>query len=343
MSEADVLFEQSGHAGIITLNRPKALNAVTLPMVREMTARLRAWADDTSVRHVIIKAAGGKAFSAGGDIRALYDWGRSGDTAFLDFYREEYQLNTLIRRYPKPYIALMDGIAMGGGVGVSVNGSHRIATQNLTFAMPETGIGLFPDVGGTYFLARCPGEIGMYLGLTGARLKSADALYAAIATHYVDAAGLAELEEELCRSDDVEPLLEDLAAPDAEPSLRSHRQEIDHAFSAHDVETILERLGEMNSEWAAKTQSILSGKSPTSLKITHRQLREGANANFEDCMRIEFRIVNRIFRGHDFFEGTRAVVIDKDQAPQWRPATLAEVSDAEIACYFAPLDVELPV
>ncbi|PKQ02690.1 MAG: enoyl-CoA hydratase/isomerase family protein, partial [Alphaproteobacteria bacterium HGW-Alphaproteobacteria-11] len=195
--EAEVLFERRGAAGFITLNRPKALNALTLDMVRAIHPKLIEWADDAHVQCVVVEAAGDKAFCAGGDIRALYDWGRAGDPTALDFWREEYKLNTFIKRYRKPYVALMDGINMGGGVGISVHGSHRVATEKLTFAMPETGIGLFPDVGGTYFLPRCPGETGMYLGLTGTRLKAADAIYAGIADAYVPSVRLDTLKDRL--------------------------------------------------------------------------------------------------------------------------------------------------
>ena len=181
LPEAEILFEVKGAAGVVTLNRPKALNALTLNMVRALDPQLRQWAEDPSVERIIVKGAGEKGFCAGGDIRALYDWGTTGDPLAVGFYEEEYKLNTFIKEYPKPYIALLDGITMGGGVGLSVHGSHRIATERLMFAMPETGIGLFPDVGGTYFLPRTPGETGMWLSLTGARLKAADALFSGIA------------------------------------------------------------------------------------------------------------------------------------------------------------------
>lgn len=197
LDESEVLFSRNGVAGVITLNRPKALNALTLNMVRLIHPQLQAWAADDAVKLVIIEAAGEKAFSAGGDIRALHDWGKARDHHVIDFYREEYRLNNYIKHYSKPYIALMSGIDMGGGVGVSVNGSHRVATERLTFAMPETGIGLFPDVGGTYFLPRCPGAVGMYLGLTGERLKAADAIYAGIADVFVPSENLSALKARL--------------------------------------------------------------------------------------------------------------------------------------------------
>jgi enoyl-CoA hydratase len=341
MSEAEVLFETRGRAGVITLNRPGALNALTLCMVRAMKPQLAAWADDAGVARVIVEAAGGKAFCAGGDVRALYDWGRAGDRAFLDFYAEEYRLDTAIKRYPKPYVALLDGITMGGGVGISVHGSHRIATENLTFAMPETGIGLFPDVGGTFFLPRCPGELGMYLGLTGHRLKAADALYAGIATHFVPSEKLGRLAAALETASDVDAAVAGVAADPGRPPLAGHRDAIDRHFAGDSVEAILASLDGAGDDWGAGTAAIIRTKSPTSLKITFRQIREGAKLDFEDCMRLEYRMVNGIFKGHDFFEGTRAVVIDKDQTPHWQPARLDAVSPAMVDTYFAPLEPEL--
>ena len=218
--EAEVLFEKRGAAAVITLNRPKALNALTLDMVRLIHPKLTEWASDDSVRCVIVEGAGEKAFCAGGDIRALHDWGRSGDPSALAFWREEYRLNTFIKRYPKPYVALMDGINMGGGVGLSVHGSHRVATERLTFAMPETGIGLFPDVGGTWFLPRAPGETGLYLALTGARLKAADAIYAGIADTYVPSARLEILKDRIAGGTALHEALREVAEEEGAAPLR---------------------------------------------------------------------------------------------------------------------------
>jgi enoyl-CoA hydratase len=341
--EPEVLFEVRGRAGLITLNRPKALNALTTAMARAMRDQLAAWAGDHKVERVVIEGAGDKAFCAGGDIRALYDWGQAQDTAFLDFYREEYLLDAATKRFPKPYVAIMDGITMGGGVGVSVHGSHRIATERLTFAMPETGIGLFPDVGGTYFLPRCPGETGMYLGLTGARLKAADAIFASIADTHVGSDRLDDLREALCAETDLDAAIARFSQDPGPAPLAEHRGTIDRWFAEGSVEAIVSALEADGGDWAARTATIIAAKSPTSLRITYRQIREGATLGFEDCMRLEYRMVHGIFAGHDFFEGTRAVVIDKDQNPKWEPASLAEVSDADVAHYFAPLAEELPL
>ncbi len=343
MADPEILFERRGHAGVITLNRPKALNALTLNMVRLMHPQLEAWAGDDRIHHVVVTAAGDKAFCAGGDIRQLYEWGRAKDPTFLDFYREEYLLNTLIKRYPKPYVAIMDGITMGGGVGISVHGSHRVATERLTFAMPETGIGLFPDVGGSYFLPRCPGRIGLYLGLTGHRLTAADAAYAGIATHFAESIVGDGLVDELCSSSDVDACLRTYANSPGSAGLEENRALIDHHFSAASVQAIIDSLNGGSDPWCTKTVAVLAQKSPTSLQIAMHQLTLGADLSFEDCMRMEFRIVNRVFSGHDFFEGTRAIIIDKDQAPDWQPGTLAEVDPAAIEGYFDMVANELPV
>ena len=344
MSESDEIhFSIEGRAGWIVLNRPGALNALTLHMFRALHAQLKAWESDTRVERIVIEGAGDKAFCAGGDIRALYDWGLAMDSRFLDLFREEYVLNTYIKHYPKPYIALMDGITMGGGVGVSVHGSHRIVTEATMFAMPETGIGLFPDVGGTYFMPRCPGETGMYMGLTGARLKAGDALYAGVGTSFVPRDRLSALRQALKTFADVDEAIQQYAGKADPETLAMHRGAIDRHFLQTTVEDVVESLKADPTDWAQKQAAIIATKSPTSLKICHRQLREGLTLDFRSCMRLEYRIVNRIFTGHDFFEGTRAVVIDKDNAPQWNPATLAGVSQSEVDLYFQPLDEELPV
>jgi enoyl-CoA hydratase len=343
MSDPEILFDVRGHAGVITLNRPKALNALTMAMVEDMSATLQRWAGDDAVRQVVIRASGDKAFCAGGDIRALYDWGRARDPRVFRFFRAEYQLNTLIKRFPKPYVALIDGIVMGGGVGVSVHGSHRVASERLVFAMPETGIGFFPDVGGTYFLPRLPGESGMYFGLTGERCRTGDAHYAGIATHHVPSGRFGELGEALVQAQDVDDCLRRFAAEPEPGALKNRQADIDRHFGHDSVEAIMASLDADPSDWAQRTVATLRGKSPTSLKVTFRQLREGRRRDFEDCMRLEYRIVHRIFDGYDFYEGTRAAVIDKDGKPRWRPDALDGVSETDVAAYFAPVAEELPV
>ncbi|MGE0095879.1 MAG: enoyl-CoA hydratase/isomerase family protein [Alphaproteobacteria bacterium] len=334
----EILFEMKGGVGLVTLNRPRALNALTLAMVRVLDARLRAWASESEVRCVVIRGAGDRAFCAGGDIRALYDSGRSkSDTLTADFYREEYRLNRLIKRYPKPYVALIDGVVMGGGVGVSVHGSHRIATERTLFAMPETGIGLFPDVGGSYFLPRCPGRVGFYLGLTGARIGAADCVYAGIATHHVPTGDLDELVDALCEGGAVTETLARFVADPGISSLARDRADIDRCFAATSVEAIQEALEIDGSAWAKIARAAMDEKSPMCEKVTLRQLERGAAMPFEDCMVMEFRLSQRAMAAHDFYEGVRAAVIDKDRAPKWRPASLAEVCESDVEAWFLPL------
>ena len=339
----DVLFERQGAVGLITLNRPRALNALTHEMCLAMKAQLDEWADAAPIKTVVIRGTGERAFCAGGDIRALYESGKAGTPYALDFYRDEYCLNAAIKHFPKPYVALLHGIVMGGGVGVSVHGSHRVASEAMTFAMPETGIGLFPDVGGSYFLPRLPGEIGMYVALTGERLNAADSVYAGVATHFVPTAQTDALVATL--EDGAEPdfVLQSFAEKTAQPPLSHLREAIDRVFSADSLDGILTGLDDDGSEWAAKMAAAIRKKSPTSLKVTFCQIREGTHLSFDDCMRMEYRMVNRIVAGHDFYEGVRAAIIEKDNAPKWEPAELSDVTAEQVDAYFAPLDQELPL
>jgi enoyl-CoA hydratase len=342
MKPPEVTFERLGHAGFITLNRPEALNALTLGMVRRIHRQLAGWADDRDVAHVAIRANGSRAFCAGGDVRALYAPGLDRSAEFTAFYREEYRLNTYIKRYPKPFVALVDGLVMGGGVGVSLHGSHRVAGERMVFAMPETGIGLFPDVGATFLLSRLPGAIGLYLGLTGARVEARDALWSGIATHCVPSAQFPALAAALADARDLDRCLADFAHPPAPGALARQRPAIDRLFAAApNLADLMAALRDDGDAFAGATLAQLETKSPTSLAITFRQLREGRDLAFEEAIRREFRIVSRIPLGHDFFEGIRALVIDKDKTPRWNPATLAEVSPQAIDRHFAPLAVEL--
>jgi enoyl-CoA hydratase len=352
MGEPEILFDRRGGAGLVTLNRPKALNAVTLGMVRGLAQQLAEWAGDPAVTRVVVTAAGARAFSAGGDIRDLYNLGKAGRQAdMLPFYRDEYVLNARIKRYPKPYISLIDGIVMGGGVGISVHGSHRIAGENFLFAMPEVGIGFFPDVGATWFLPRMPGELGAYCALTGERLGAADGVVATVATHRVASARFAELTDALCGDAPVDVALAAFAASGEGGPVAALRPAIDQVFAADRVEDILAALdGEAATagpaaEFARKTAAAIRTKSPTSLKLALAQVRAGRYLSFDACMKTEFRIVSRIIHGRDFYEGVRAVIVDKDSAPRWRPSSLDEVTDSEIERHFAPLDrdeLELP-
>jgi enoyl-CoA hydratase len=338
-STADILFERRGAAGLITLNRPQALNAVTHEMVLALRAQLVAWAGDPAITRVVITAAGERAFSAGGDIRALYDLGCAGrhDEA-LQFWRDEYPLNVAIKNFRKPYVALIDGIVMGGGVGVSVHGSHRVAGERFQFAMPEVGIGFFPDVGATWFLPRMPGELGTYCGLTGERFGGADAVAAGLATHRIPSARFGALLDGLTGTLSVDALLAAFAEPAGEGAILARRGAIDRLFAGGRIEDILAALDRETgdeAEWARKTAATIRTKSPLSLKLALAQMRRGKGWDFETCMRAEFRIVSRVIRGHDFYEGVRAVIVDKDNEPRWQPATLAEVSEAEVERHFA--------
>ena len=343
----DILFERRGAAGLITLNRPQALNAVTHDMVLALRAQLDAWAGDEAITRVVITAAGERAFSAGGDIRHLYDLGQAGRYAeALQFWRDEYPLNVAIKNFRKPYVALIDGLVMGGGVGVSVHGSHRVAGDRFQFAMPEVGIGFFPDVGATWFLPRMPGELGTYCGLTGDRFNSADACAAGIATHRIPSARFAALLEGLTGTGSVDALLAAFAEPPGAGPIMARRGALDRFFAGSQVEDILAALdheavsGSADAEWAGRTAATMRTKSPLSLKLALAQVRRGKAWEFETCMRAEFRIVSRVIHGSDFYEGVRAVIVDKDNKPRWQPATLGEVSDAEVERHFAALGAD---
>jgi enoyl-CoA hydratase len=333
----ELLFEKIGKSGVITLNRPQALNALTLNMVRLMKPVLAAWAANDAIENIIIEGAGEKGFCAGGDIRALHDWGQAGAPEATGFYREEYQLNRTIKTYQKPYIALIDGITMGGGVGVSVHGSHRVATQRTVFAMPESGIGLLPDVGGTYFLPRLKGETGAFLTLTGARLRGADAYAAGIATHYVDGETIDSLKAALAEGGDVDAILAAHHFAPEGASLPSQQADIDSLFTGDSVVEIIKALKADGGDWALKQAAAIETKSPTSAAVALRQMRDGARADFDDCMRIEMRAVTRIMALPDFYEGVRATIIEKTGAPKWSPAAHEDVTAPQIDAIFVPL------
>ncbi len=330
----DIQFDVRGRAGFVTLNRPQALNALTLPMIEAMDAQLAAWATDPGVELAVVRGVGERAFCAGGDVRAIWQAGKDGDPLTRDFFRAEYSLNRRIKVFPKPYVALIDGIAMGGGVGVSVHGSHRVATERTLIAMPETRIGLFPDVGASQFLPRLAGKLGLYLGLTGARLKAADARHAGIATHYIESARLPDVEAALADGD---VTLTGLTGDPGPAPLAEHRAAIDRCFAGVTVEGIIEALEDEGGDWAETALKALRTASPTSLKITIEALRRGARLDFDASMSMEFRLSQACLARHDSYEGIRAAVIDKDNTPRWQPADLADVSAELVAAHFAPL------
>jgi enoyl-CoA hydratase/carnithine racemase len=306
-------------------------------MIKALTAALVAWRDDPAVGVVLIKGEG-RAFAAGGDIRAIYEAGCAGKPP-VDFFADEYRLNAMISAWPKPYVALIDGIVMGGGVGVSFHGSHRVLTENAVFAMPEVGIGFFPDVGGSHLLADLGGWFGMYLGLTGNRIRYGDALWSGLATHTVKSEFQAGLIERLAETGDADLALRECFASAKRETDDATLHKISRHFagpSLHDVVESLE-IAAPNDDFARDTLATMRKRSPTSLNVAFRQITAGSTLSMAECMRMEFRILNRMLQGHDFYEGIRAAIIDKGDTPRWQPATLAEVKAADIDRYFAPL------
>lgn len=333
----EIRFERDGGAGIVTLTRPKSLNAVTHKMVLALERALDAWRDDDGVKVVVVKAEG-RAFSAGGDIVDIYNAGRAGRPP-VQFFADEYRLNAKIAAWPKPYVALINGIAMGGGVGVSYHGSHRVVTENAAFAMPEVGIGFFPDVGGSFLLSRLKGEFGPYLALTGTRIRWGDQLWCGLATHAVRSERLDELVADLTATGDPRAALSRSSEQPPSETNEARKFAIEKHFSLGTVDAVIDSLRKEATEdsFAADTLAAMRGKSPTSLRVAFAQIEAGAALDMEECMRMEFRILNRMLAGTDFYEGIRAAVIDKDNAPVWKPATLAEVGAKEVDAYFAPL------
>jgi enoyl-CoA hydratase len=335
---SDIRFAVEGGIAFVTLARPKALNALTLEMIRAFYARLVPWAKDPAIRAVVIEGEGDRAFCAGGDVRAVYDSVKTKPSDLnRAFFSEEYKLNRLIHRLGKPYVALIDGITFGGGLGLSVHGTLRIATERTLAGMPETGIGLFPDIGATWFLNRCPGKVGLYLALTGARVRAADALHAGFATHYAPSAALEGFKRDLVAGTDVDAAIRRIAADPGPAPLAALRPAIDRLFAGHSVEEILDALEADGSDWATATLADLRTKSPTSMKVTFEQLRRGAGLAIEEVLIMEYRMTQVFMAGHDFFEGIRALLVDKDQSPKWKPATLAEVTPGDVGRYFQPL------
>ncbi|GGE20590.1 3-hydroxyisobutyryl-CoA hydrolase [Polymorphobacter glacialis] len=329
----EVLVERRGRALWLTLNRPSALNALNRPMVLAIHRALFDAAADPDVERIVIEGAGERAFCAGGDVALLARRGREDKVLFEGFFHDEYRMNQAIARLVTPYVAILDGVTMGGGVGLSIHGPYRVATERTLFAMPETGIGLIPDVGGTHALSRLPGEIGTWLALTGARLQAADCVHAGIATHFVPAERLAVLRDLLATGEeDVGEILSTLDAPAGESSLEALQDGIDFHFAHDSVEEILASLDD-GDDWAQAQAAAIRTMSPTSCKLTLLGLRMGADAAIEDALVTEYRMVCEIRNGHDFFEGVRAQLIDKDRKPLWSPASLAGVSEEDMTRY----------
>ena len=332
-SEDTVIARRDGRIGRIMLNRPKALNAIDLPMIRACSRALDGWREDPHVHAVVIEGAGDRAFCAGGDIRALRQYELDGEHHRAEaFFREEYELNLAIATYPKPYIALIDGICMGGGIGVSVHAPYRVATEHAAFAMPETAIGFFPDIGATFFLPRLPGEIGTYLGLTGARMQGADAVHAGLATHFTRREDLPALSRALAEEGPAALGLHGASLPTF--SLAADRAAIDHCFGADSVPGIVQRLEAVGDPWAAKILDTLRTVSPSALCWTLAALRRGADLTLSQCQAAELALTRTTMRHPDFAEGVRAMVVDKDRQPRWQPARIKDVDPAAIAAMF---------
>ena len=336
---SDVLTTVDGRVARIRLNRPKALNALTTPMCEAMLGALDAWRTDPAVEVILLDHAEGRGFCAGGDIRMLAESGAGDGADARAFFHTEYRLNHRLFTYAKPTVAFMDGITMGGGVGLACPCDHRVATENTKFAMPETGIGLFPDVGGGWFLSRLPGRIGQYLALTGHRLDGAECLALGLATHYVPSAALEDAKARIAADPaTLATTLADLGSTPPEARILAHRADIDRLFASDVLEDIYAALEADGGEWALKQLATLKTKSPQTMKVSLRLLHEGATMpTFEDEMRQEYAVGAHVVQRHDFLEGVRAVIVDKDNAPRWDPATPEGVSDHVIDQIFAPL------
>ncbi|WP_064681206.1 enoyl-CoA hydratase/isomerase family protein [Rhizobium bangladeshense] len=348
MQDSEVIIERRGAAGIIRLNRPRALNSLTLAMIRSIAEALDGFARDAEVAIVVATGEGERGFCAGGDIRALHESARAGDGLAGTFWREEFRLNHMISVYPKPYVALMDGITMGGGVGLSAHGRHRIVTERTRLAMPETGIGYVPDVGATWLLPKAPGEAGTWLGLTGLDIGAADAIYAGLADLQVASSRLDAVIDALSgvprgsSSTDVDAVLQGLSEPRGESRLQQNAAIIDRTFSFDSVEQILTALAEEEGEFAAETRRVLLTRSPTSLKLALRLLRSGRRStSLAECLGRELGACLQMLDNPDFFEGIRAAVIDKDRDPKWSPASVEAVTAEKVERFLKPAEPPL--
>lgn len=332
----EVQFTRQNHIGIITLSRVKALNALSLAMIVAMKGQLQAWQVDDEIHAVIIRAEEGRAFCAGGDVRWLYQTSQANNHQLMDFFVHEYELNTIINHYQKPYISLMDGITMGGGVGISLHGSHPIASDNFKFAMPETTIGFFPDIGGSHLLSKCPGHMGMYLGLTGNSLDADETYACGIVAAVVESNTMADVFDDLVSCDlstNAHESVSNCIDKYSKPVVKDNKLQlkVDKYFSFDTVEKIIDSL---DGDWGRDISENLLKKSPMSLKVTCRQLKMARGLSFDECIAIDANLVRNFMRGHDFFEGVRALLIDKDNNPIWQPSKLTEITDEMVDMYF---------
>ncbi|MFK0087529.1 enoyl-CoA hydratase/isomerase family protein [Pseudomonas sp. NPDC090755] len=347
--EATILAEVRNHIGHLTLNRPAGLNALTLDMVRRLQQQLDTWTTDPEVKAVVLRGAGPKGFCAGGDIRSLYDSYKAGDSLHRDFFVEEYALDLCIHRYGKPVLALMDGFTLGGGMGLAQGAELRVVTERSRLAMPEVGIGYFPDVGGSYFLSRIPGELGTYLGVSGVQIQAADALYCGLADWYLDSSKLTLLDERLDTLKFGDHPLKDLQGVLAklgtqtldDAPLARLRPAIDHFFALPDASSIVEQLRAVtvadSHEWALQTADLLETRSPLAMAVTLEMLRRGRHLSLEDCFAMELHLDRQWFDHGDLIEGVRALIIDKDKKPRWSLASLADLNRSRVDQFFEGL------
>ncbi|MET3457705.1 MULTISPECIES: enoyl-CoA hydratase/isomerase family protein [Pseudomonas] len=346
----EVLVDVRNHIGHLTLNRPAGLNALTLGMVRSLQQQLDTWALDPHIHAVVLRGAGDKAFCAGGDIRSLYDSYKQGDTLHEDFFVEEYALDLTIHHYRKPILALMDGFVLGGGMGLVQGADLRVVTERSRLGMPEVAIGYFPDVGGSYFLPRIPGELGIYLGVSGVQIRAADALYCGLADWYLDSHKLQQLNERLDRLEwhdmplkDLQNLLAKLGQQQLPaPPLADLRPAIDHFFALPDLPSMVEQLRQVtvanSHEWALKTADVLDSRSPLAMAVTLEMLRRGRHLSLEDCFALELHLDRQWFERGDLIEGVRALLIDKDKSPRWNPPTLEALDADHVTSFFDGFD-----
>ena len=334
-AETTIIARREGAAGTLLMNRPKALNALDLAMIRAFQAALDAWTTDPAVRLVVLEGAGGRAFCAGGDVRRIRELAIAGDTAEVErFFAEEYAVNRGIAHFGKPWVSLIDGVCMGGGIGLSVHNGPRVVTEGALLAMPETAIALFPDVGTSYVLPRLPGAMGAWLALTGARLRGADAVHAGLADHYVPKVRLPALRAALVETGEAGAVARFAEAPPA-ASFAPHRAAIDRCFGQDTMPAILAALAAEGTDWAAEQAAVLRRMSPTSMFVSLELIRRGAGATLDECLEMELALTRVVVHRHpDFREGVRSVLVDKDGAPKWTPATIEEVDPAAIRRMF---------
>jgi enoyl-CoA hydratase len=336
-SADDVLFDVNNGVGRITLNRPKAINALNHAMVQQIAPKLEEWASDDEIELVLLVGAGERGLCAGGDIVSIYHDAKDGGSGSKDFWRDEYILNAAIARFDKPYVAIMDGVVMGGGVGLSAHGNTRIVTERSKIAMPEVGIGFIPDVGGTYLLSRAPGELGTHLGLTTARMDAGDAIAAGFADHYMPSENLEKFYDAL-GAGTLSAALEEFTQDAPASSLEASQEWIDRYYSADTVEQIVEGLRGSGIPDAEKAASDIESKSPISCKVTLKSLRRAAVASsLEEVLNEEYRVSLASLESHDLVEGIRAQVVEKDRNPKWSPATLVDVAQDDVDRYFQTL------